>query len=466
MADLQNYSKLIEFLSDKYFFSDQEGKIVIESDEYEIEQLIGNEHDSIYENFTKHNDDGYKTVDKNQSILGFLIYPSKEFFFKEFRKLKTRSLIVYDKPNENFYGWIDNKEYKNDEEVNDNKESFFYEITQYLAFENLWKKEAQSSANLNFGFIDYYNQSNKTFLLVSTGSNTIINEPTEYSPFDLEDDKLNCEMYVENFKNIIGNKSNKLSYFLKNEIIRRSDKKVNNLLNIFKNFDSVYQASYKSFLIYIEDISIEKLKDEYAEFKNEYLKSYSDLISKILLKIISAPITFGAITFALSRIKSEFLVFILLLGLYSTSILIYFSLKSHLSDLRSLTNQLESKCNHLKDKNFDLFNKFSEEMNELENTLDSIKEKISLSKTFLFSSYSMTFLFASVIGVYVLFFNLKKVISHGDITYFKDLDYLYIITTTAFILYSLYIAYKNYNSVKLLTKNIDLISFKSKIRTS
>lgn len=215
MADLQNYLKLIEFLSDKNFSSNHDGKIVIECDGHEIEKLKDNNQDSIYENFTEHNGNGYKTVHKNQPILGFLIYPSKEFFFKEFRKLSSRSLIVSDKPNENFYGWINKKEYKNDEEVNDNNKSFFYEITQYLEFENLWKKEAENSINSTFRFIDYYNQLNKTFLLVSTGSNTIINEPTQYSPFDLEDNKLNCEMYVENFKNIIENKIDKLSFFLK-----------------------------------------------------------------------------------------------------------------------------------------------------------------------------------------------------------------------------------------------------------
>lgn len=215
-------------------------------------------------------------------------------------------------------------------------------------------------------------------------------------------------------------------------------------------------------MIHIEDISIEKLKDEYAEFKNEYLKSYSDLISKILFKIISAPITFGAITFALSRIENEFLIFILLLGLYSTSILIYFSLKSHLSDLFSLTNQLESKCNHLKEKNFDLFEEYDDEINELESTLDLIKEKIALSKTFLFSSYLMTFLFATMVGVYVLFSDLKKVISHCDLFFYDGFDYLISIITIIFILYSLRIAYNNYIIIKSFSKNINLISFKNK----
>ncbi|WP_292245743.1 hypothetical protein, partial [Mesonia sp.] len=184
-----------------------------------------------------------------------------------------------------------------------------------------------------------------------------------------------------------------------------------------------------------------------------------DLISKILFKIISAPITFGAITFALSRIQSNLLVLVLLIGLFATSILIYHSLKSHFLDLKSITQQLETKTFQI--KNLEFFKENDDEINELENYLSLLKGKIRLAITFIISSFLLTFLFTLITIFYPIFKQLELFWKDYNLNVFNNYNWVNLGIAIIFTIYSLLIIFNSCKKMYRLYTNANLLSFRS-----
>lgn len=454
------YQLIIQFFSEVNFKLIEGDKLWIECDEEKLRSIIDEDAD-IYDDFTKKDTGGFKLTNSTNEIFGFLFYPTIKNFYNNLRRFinSKKPTIVFNEGENLFYGYFNNTSYINTDKINSNEIGFFSSILDYSEFEKIWISEghkANEDDNL-FNFIDYYNTSKNSFLLVSSGSRSVIKIPSTYEDDIRKIDPLNTHSNLENFKKLVISEKDKTIHFLKNEIIKRSKSNSNNLLNIFWNFDDIFRSAYKSYLIFIEDISLEKLQNEYDEFKNEYLRSYSDLISKILFKIISAPITFGAVTFALSRIQSNTLIITLLAGLIATSILIYYSLKSHLMDLITITHQLETKSNQI--KSFEFFKVNNDEVRELEKYLTLVKNKIKLAITFLIASFLLTFLFTSIVVAYPIFQKLIIFWKNHNPYVFESYSLLNLIIGLIFIFYSLVFLIRNCKYLFQLHKSTNKLSF-------
>ncbi|HIB37897.1 hypothetical protein, partial [Mesonia sp.] len=276
-SDLKSkYKVIIQFLSTINYTFTENGNLWFECDAKKLETIINDDAD-VFDDFTQDNN-GFKLTNLNNEILGFIIYPSKENFYENFRRFinSRKPTIVIDEKANSFYGYIDEICFRNEIMVND--KNFFSDILNYSKFEKLWIAEAEKNESENnlFHFIDHHNTSKDSFLLISNRSRAIIKMPFKFKINKATNEIIDSEKNLNNLKTLLEDEKDKTIHFLKNEIIKRSKFNSNNLLKVFWSFDEIYRSAYKSYMIFIEDISLEKLQNEYDEFKREYLKSYSD----------------------------------------------------------------------------------------------------------------------------------------------------------------------------------------------
>ncbi len=458
MSDhLNKYLIITDFLSEVRFSLNQENQVLLDASEEQIQLLLmslGLKKD-VYNYFTKSSCKDFQFALTENNFSGFKIYDSKEKFLNRITALKNdQNFIIYDSNNKFYLGYVEGSTFEG--KVSKGENYFFENLFLFKEFLDLWEKMGidANTSNNSFRFIDYYNEQSQIFLLSNLDKRAEIKKSNSF--IDLKKD---LSENLRLFKNSFDNESkNQFPFFLKKELIEESSKYDGEdvLINLFTNFQKVHNRAHLNFQVYIHDISIEKLKGEYEDFKKDYLEAFSEVTSKLLIKILSIPVAFGASVFALSKITSQYLIIILLLGIMATSVIINLSLNYHFLDLKAISKVLIRKVQQIKEHAF--FLKNPQEKEELNEIIHHIKSKINLAIQYIWYYFSLT----TVIVLLLLIYPIKNEL----IEYFPvlpELENINFVSLSIGGLIICYILYGLIESLIILYRTINTLKLKKRI---
>lgn len=465
MKNLKNkYILLISFLKEIDFKIDPLGNLLLNDSRGAILILLTklkidkSKFDLL---FSKTSEMGYeyKYVDGNK-ISEFQIFESFEQFHQNISSYKkTDNFIVFSKTEDVFLGYFNEKSYRAEQE--DKNIVAFDNVFNYKNFVDMWVNlgSLSNTTNESFRFIDYYNSQNQTFLLSSMNDRAILHKCMEFREFDTP---LLANYLL--FKDAIEQDSKgQLSFFMKKEILEESNKfesKIG-LREIFLNFERIYDKASINFQIYLNDISIDKLKGEYDNFKREYLSFFSEIISKIVLKILSLPIAFGASIIALTNISNDYLVVLLFLVLLTSSIAINISLYNHFIDLKSIGTLLVTKTKNIREHKF--FRSNPAEKKELQEIVNHIKAKINIAINYIWYYFGISIILLLSIFIFPVrgIFYEMSLFKKFSIEHLELKDYLIISILVIFITHIGIIFFRKLKpisaEIQILKKDIKLI---------
>jgi len=210
------YFTLINFLSEVDFGLTKDDRLWFNCDESKLKIVLGPDSE-VHDNFTKREEGGFKLTETDNKILGFLLYPSLDNFHNKPRNfIKNRNpTIVFDNKKSIFHGYFKDSYYQNKEKLNSSSESFFRKILDYSEFENLWiSLGSKSDSEDLFNFIDHYDTSKDSFLLVSSGTKAVIKKTKKFETFKGELDLIDTERNLQKFKESIDDEKDKILHFL------------------------------------------------------------------------------------------------------------------------------------------------------------------------------------------------------------------------------------------------------------
>ncbi|RUA27341.1 MAG: hypothetical protein DSY77_17535 [Bacteroidetes bacterium] len=313
--------------------------------------------------------------------LPFHLYFSKdEYLHISNIKNEIGSVII---ENEDILSYFDDTEYLNFEPSEDNY--FFSNAKIYGFFITFLKKQTKEDES-GFHFIDYADNTGRKLVLTSLSekSRIILKYNNEIPYFN---EKRDYSISVKYFMQELTNNVLNISKFIKSSLI----KKVTNipedqrLIHLFKHIDAILLDAQMNLEIYINNLSIYKIRKDYEEFKKNHLANISEVVNKINNRIISYPIIFSTLIFAVSKIPSQsILLYFLVCAISITVIYLNILTSMNESDLENIFGQAKKEHESIVDNGF--FIKFPAEKEEFDNAYETINQKVhttkKLSKTY------------------------------------------------------------------------------------
>ena len=417
MNPKQKLDLLVDFFKNhSYSISDSTNELLVKASEVEIKNLLnqsaeGHDFDLLFASTGEN--DSYRLAG-GKSLFGIEIFDSKVKFSKAFKAIdSSKNYLIQDNHSKEYISWINGEIHKSEHWQND--EFLFGNIFKFKDYINLWVdigKEANLSDD-DYSFVDYYNTQKETFLLTTFSQKIQLKQPT-YFPIISEDLSTRLDLFNSCFT--IDSKNQFPKFIKKNLIDIVGEFNIEErLIQSYLKFDKIYEKANLDFQVYLYDVSIENLRDEYENFKRESLMPFSEIMSKLTIKILSVPIAFSAILFSLSKITNSVLQIGVIFSLLISSIILNFSLKNHFSDLKSIYRLFGKKVKNIKEHNF--FVKNPNEKNEIREVINYIKEKLTYSQRFIWSY----FLISSILFLFVCFYFLWPLLN--TINFSDRIDY-------------------------------------------
>jgi len=457
MSPKQKLDLLVDFFKNhSYSISEPTNELILQASEVEIKNLL-NQSESIA---STGKNNSYRLAG-GKSIFDIEIFDSKIKFSEALKAIdSSKNYLIQDNQSNEYISWIDGQTYKSESWYND--EFLFGNIFSFKKYIALWI-EIGKAANISddeYSFIDYYNTQKETFLLTTFTQKMQLKQPSSF-PIKSEDLSSRLDLFKSCFS--IDSKNQFPKFIKKNLIDIISEFNIEErLVQSYLKFDKIYEKANLDFQVYLYDVSIDGLRDGYEDFKRESLMPFSEIMSKLTIKILSVPIAFSAILFSLSKITNSVLQIGVIFSLLVSSIILNFSLKNHFSDLKSIYRLFGKKVKNIKEHNF--FVKNPDEKNEIREVIEYIKEKLTYSQRFIWSY----FLISSILFLFVCIYFLWPLIStinfssKIDVELFTGQYIVVIVLTVLFLIITVIQAIvfkKDSNSLRNISENYSLDKF-------
>jgi len=464
MSPKQKLDLLVDFFQNHSFsISEPSGELLIEASEEDIRNLLskpndGDDFDLLFA--STGSNDSYRLAG-GKNLFEIDIFDSKDKFSKNLKAIRqSKNYLVQDPVSKEYISWIEGQFHKSDGWKNDN--FFFSNIFSFIGYVNRWieiGKEANTS-DKDYSFIDYYNTQKETFLLTTFSQKTQLKQPTLFSE---NEENLATRLELFNSCFSVDSKDQFPKFIKKNLIDFISEFNIEErLYQSYIKFDKIYDKANLDFQVYLHDVSVDALRDGYEDFKRESLMPFSEITSKLTIKILSVPIAFSAILFSLSKITNSVLQIGVIFSLLISSIILNFSLKNHFSDLKSIYRLFGKKVKKIKEHNF--FVKNPEEKSEIREVINYIEEKLKYSQRFIWSYFFISSILFLFVCVYFLWPLLTTIDFEGviDVQLFTN-QYVVVLTLMVFYLVvtiiQAFVFKKDSKALKSITNDYSINNF-------
>lgn len=397
MNPVQKVELLVDFFT-RHSFSIDGRDLLIKAPKKDIEELLNNcdPGKDIDSYFAPGPTGDYYRLAGSKSISCIEVFDSKKSFSDDFQSINySNNYLIFCEKSKNYLYWVCGEQCKSSNFLND--DFFFSNIFSFKDYIKKWI-ELGEKANLyqnEHSFIDYYNKIEKTFFLTTFTQKILLKQPSSFPEIDY-DTSGRLELFNRCFS---ANSKDEFPKFLKKNLIDFVDDFdiEERLIESYLKFDRIHKKSNLDFQVYLHDISIDKLKGEYEDFKRESLMPFSQITSKLTIKILSVPITFFTVLFFINKITNPILQLASVFFLFFTSIILNISLKNYFSDLKSIQRLFGKKVKSIKEHSFFINN--PDEKTEIREVVDYINEKLIHAKKLIwlnFVIYSLLYFFVCI----------------------------------------------------------------------